>query len=87
MHNLEAQLGRIESKLDDVRDRIHEVEIHVSRVAVTQSQQERELREAQAEIEELRRAHDRATGAVKLILLPGVLAALAAGYKILLTSG
>lgn len=87
MHNQGGQLDRIEAKLDDVRERIHEVEIHVSRVSVTQTQQERELAEAQAEIAALKSAHDKAVGAIKLILLPGVLAALAAGYKILYLAG
>ena len=87
MLDIGASLTRIEAKLDDMREHVHEIALEVSRTTVTQAQQDRDLTAMKAELTALKTAHDRAVGAVKLILLPGVLAALAAGYKILYLAG
>ena len=81
MGTVEVALQRIETKLDDLRDHLHSVELGTAAIVVKQATIEKELEHTREELATLKTAHDRAVGVVKLLALPGVIAALAAGFK------
>lgn len=67
---------RIEEKIDDIRDKLHETIIMTHSTGIKQLVQENEVKELKQEVANLKSAYDRATGAWKLLSLPGILSAL-----------
>lgn len=71
---------RIEQKLDDIRDKLHETIIMTSETKIKQLAQADEINSLKKEVAELKTAYDKASGAWKLLTLPGILSL---GYAIL----
>lgn len=74
---------RIESKLDDVRDMIHIIDLKASGTVITQIAHKEEMDAMKAEIAALKSSHDQQRGAWKLLTLPGILSLLYAISQIL----
>ena len=67
---------RIEVKIDDIRDKIHEMDIMTSGTQIRLMAQEEEIRALKSEVINLKTAHDKAAGAYKLAMAPGVVSLL-----------
>lgn len=76
-------IGRIETKVDDIRKSIHELDIKTSGTMIKQASQEKEIEALKEEVAELKSAYDKASGAWKLMTLPGVLSLIYAISQIL----
>lgn len=74
---------RIETKIDDIRDKIHEVDMLSNMSKIRQAAQEDEIKALKSEVAMLKTAHDKAAGAWKLMTLPGVISLLYAIFQIL----
>jgi Mg2+ and Co2+ transporter CorA len=66
-------ISRIEPKIDDIRKSIHELDIKTSGTMIRQAASEKEIETLRDEVAELRSAYDKAMGAYKLAMVPGVL--------------
>ncbi len=73
---------RIEGKIDDIRGKIHEIDIMSNGTQIKQLTQEAEIRSLKAEVASLKTAYDRASGGWKLLSIPGVLSFLYAVSQI-----
>lgn len=67
---------RMDSKLDDIRDTIHEIALQASNTMIRQTAQEKEIETLQKKVGELEEAYHKATGAWKLLSLPGIVSLL-----------
>lgn len=67
---------RIEEKLDDIRDTLHEIDLMASGTQIKQLAQETEIKELKKEVADLKSAYDKASGAWKLLSIPGIASAL-----------
>lgn len=74
---------RIEAKLDDIRDKVHETMLMTSGTQIKQVAQEKEISDLKKEVAELKSAYDKASGAWKLMSLPGMLSLVYAISQIL----
>ena len=74
---------RIELKVDDIRDRLHDMDLKTSGTMIRQSTQEQEIKALKEEVAELKSSYDKASGAWKLLTLPGILSLLYAISQIL----
>ena len=75
-------LKRIEGKLDEVRDRISEMEVMNRETVVKQSILEARVEQQQTKIELLQSAHDKAIGFLKVLSAPGILSMIYTLFKI-----
>jgi archaellum component FlaC len=74
---------RIESKVDDIRDKIHDMDIRTSGTMIRQTAQEKEISDLKSEVEELKTAYHKAAGAWKLLSIPGLVSFIYAVSQIL----
>lgn len=73
---------RIEAKVDDIRDRLHDMDIRTSGTMIRQNSQEQEIKALKDEVAELKTAYDKASGAWRLLSLPGIVSLLYAIFQI-----
>lgn len=66
-------MERLESKVDDVRESIHEIDIKVSGTVAKQAWHDKEIETLKSQVVTLKESHDKAQGALKLLTIPGVL--------------
>ena len=69
-------ISRIEPKIDDIRKAVHELDIKTSGTMIKQASQEKEIESLKAEVQELKAAYHKASGAWKLLSLPGIVSLL-----------
>ena len=79
---LMKMIERIDGKLDEIRDNLHEINLMASGTQIKQHAQEREIEALKAEVRDLKSAYDKASGAWKLLTLPGVASACYTLFKI-----
>lgn len=72
---------RIESKLDDIRDRVYSITLETRETMIKQVSYQKEVDELKKEVEELKTAYNKASGALKLLSLPGVIGFLYAVFE------
>lgn len=79
MSNHDSALARIEAKLDDVRDKVHEMSVSQATSSVRHSTLEVRVEKAEAELAVLKSAHDKLLGVLKVLSLPWVASIIYAG--------
>lgn len=83
--NVMKVVERIEYKLDEIRDKLHETILMTSGTQIKQIAQDKEIENLKTEVTNLKTAYDKASGAWKLLTLPGILSLLYAISQILHT--
>jgi uncharacterized protein HemY len=71
--NFMQVVDRIESKLDNIRDRIQEVTVMTNVTQARQAANDVEIAALKEHVAELKTAHDRVKGALTLVSIPGFL--------------
>ena len=62
---------RMDEKLDDIRDKLSELEVSVSGTSIRQMVQDKEIETLKGQVDNLRTAHNKALGAWGLLSIPG----------------
>lgn len=70
--NMDVIMQRIESKLDDLRDMVHAINVSSAETKVRQDAIEIRLRDAENELAALKSAHDKIVGVLKVLSIPSV---------------
>lgn len=76
-------LHRIETKLDDIRDRVHNIDLAGTETKVRQTALELEVTNLKQNVNLLKTAHDKQLGAYKLLCAPGILSLLYTALQLL----
>lgn len=76
-------LHRIETKLDDIGDKIHKIDLAGSETRVKQATLEADVANLKTQLEILKTAHNKQLGAYKLLTLPGILSLVYAALQLL----
>ncbi len=75
-------LLRIESKLDSIRDRMHDIDIAGAETKVRQTALELEVATLKQNLDILKTAHNTQMGAYKLLTLPGIFSLIYAALQV-----
>lgn len=76
-------LHRIEAKLDDIRDKMHDIDLAGTETKVRQTALELEVHNLKQNMNLLKTAHDKQLGAYKLLMAPGLLSFIYAALQLL----
>ncbi len=69
---LKEGLQRIEAKLDVIKEQVHAIDLSNNTTRIKQEGLERRLDEAETEIRQLKRSHERFLGVLKFLSIPVV---------------
>lgn len=64
-------MERVEDKIDEIRDSIHQISLTASETQVRQQAHKEEIDTLKREVDQLKTAYHKASGAWKLLTLPG----------------
>lgn len=64
---------RLETKLDDIRDRVYSIAIETRETMVKQLAYEQDMKNVEKELEELKTFKNKALGALAVVSMPGVI--------------
>jgi hypothetical protein len=76
-------IERIEVKVDDIRDRLHDTIVMTNVNQIRQASHDQEIKDLKAEVAELKTAYDKASGVWRILSLPGILSAIYATFQLL----
>lgn len=82
MTQIDVALQRIEDKLDTLKDDLHAVALATAGQQILQASLQTRVETAERDLRELKTAHDKALGMLKVLTVPGILSSLIAAYNI-----
>ncbi len=80
--NMEVVMERIEAKLDDIRDRLHSIDVARAETHIRQDALQVRVSAAEAELARLKTAHDKLAGVLKFVGLPSLASLVWGAFKL-----